>query len=564
MQRTSIQTISSRPHNLKRRDTIKAGVVLTILVGIHSSWSMPAFAQNSGPSSSNVTFKLESLRANVQQQHPERGVVKLNELRTIGTNLPNLALNRYLSIFVSDVDTVNQIKFSEVMDKLVSQSGDSQLTKQILFHQWWDTAGQRPGLALGPHCDDDTAPIPASGISTFTSLSMLNSFPHRCPRLEQDEATSDPFANEVETNPNAYSAIAFSNRFDLVSPPNDCGEYRIVFARNSGRQDPLNRNLIIFEARVPTPKPSDGLNGCRPILEFWHGLSDTSISAVERGRRLQDFYLNGLPGSNVGPIVDVAHYTFGTGQIRSNQFMLNDKDIRLPTPPFDWTLREFKTFLNNGTLAIIPDSVKTNPGNSIFVAGSNDVRIASLNQNIRAQMKNILGAAGPGNGVDDVNSIGFQTSGQGVNSFESDESNPDLGDIVAAYTSAPGGKENPVIKSNIAASLTLLHSPLTTLNVANRLRTQTCAGCHEFSNDDHQLGGKAIWPNKTAGDATHPAMPFTQASEKSSDLQPAIVGGGKRYAISLTVECLLDFREVFMKKALGITPASSANHCPPQ
>jgi hypothetical protein len=27
---------------------------------------------------------------------------------------------------------------------------------------------------------------------------------------------------------------------------------------------------------------------------------------------------------------------------------------------------------------------------------------------------------------------------------------------------------------------------------------------------------------------------------------------------------LLDFREVFMKKALGITPASSANHCPPQ
>jgi hypothetical protein len=27
---------------------------------------------------------------------------------------------------------------------------------------------------------------------------------------------------------------------------------------------------------------------------------------------------------------------------------------------------------------------------------------------------------------------------------------------------------------------------------------------------------------------------------------------------------LLDFREVFMKKALGITPASSANHCPSQ
>ena len=564
MQRTSIETVSIRPHGLKERNTIKAGIVLTLLAGMYGSWSMPAFAQTLSPSSSNATFKLESLRANVKQQHPERGVVKLYEVPTIGTNLPNLPLNRYLSIFVSDVDTVNQIKFSEVMDKLVSQSGDALLTKQILFHQWWDAAGQRPGLGLGPHCDDVTAPTPEPGISTFTSVSMLNDFPYRCPRLEQDEAVSDPFTNDVEANPNAYSAIAFSNRFDLVSPPNDCGEYRIVFARNSGRQDLLNRNLIIFEARVPNPKPSDGLNGCRPILEFWHGLSDTSISAAERGRRLHDFYLNGLPGSNVGPIVDVAHYTFGTGQIRSNQFMLNDKDIRLPTPPFDWTLREFKTFLNNGTLSIIPDSVKTNPGNSLFVVGSNDVRIASLNQDIRAQMKNILGAAGPGNGVDDVNSIGFQTMGQGVNSFESDESHPDLGDVVAAYTSAPGGKENPVIQSNIKASLTLLQSPLTTLNVANRLRTQTCAGCHEFSNNDNQLGGKAIWPNKTKGDATHPAMPFTQESEKTSDLQSAIVGGGKRYAISLTVECLLDFREVFMKKALGITPASSTDHCPMQ
>jgi hypothetical protein len=61
----------------------------------------------------------------------------------------------------------------------------------------------------------------------------LNGFPYRCPRLEVEEATSDPFTNEVDSNPNAYSAIAFSNRFDLVDDaknPTDCGEYRIVFA----------------------------------------------------------------------------------------------------------------------------------------------------------------------------------------------------------------------------------------------------------------------------------------------------------------------------------------------
>jgi hypothetical protein len=521
----------------------------------------PAAAHAQSADQTFLNFKIEALRAAAPRHHPERGAVGLNELRSIGTNLPALPLNRYLSIFVSDVETTSQIKFSEVMDKLVSQSGDRQLTKQILFHQWWDSAGQRPGLGLGPHCDDDSASVPASGVATFTALSTLNAFPYRCPRLEVAEAAGDPFTNEVDSNPSAYGAIAFSNRFDLVSPPGDCGEYRIVFARNSGKLDALNRNLVIFEARAPNPKPADGLDGCRPILEFWHSLSDTSLSAVGRGRRLHDFYMNGLPASGVKPIVDVANYTFGTGQIRSNQFMLNDADPRLSTPPFDWMLREFKTFLNNGTLAIVPDSVKTTPGNGLFAAGSNDIRIASLNQDIRAQMRNILGAAGPGSGLDDVNSIGFQTTGLGVNAFESNESNPPLGDIITAY--APAGIENPVIAANIRAAISLVGSSATSLNVANRLRTQTCAGCHEYSNNDHGLGGKAIWPDKTNGDATHPKMPFTQQSERTADLQPAITGTGKRYAISTTVECLLDFREVFMKKALGLS-ATSSNHCPTQ
>jgi hypothetical protein len=547
--------------------TVPAVVVSFCLTGVTGlACLQTAHAQR--PPETNLNFKIQSLRASATRHHPERGIVKLDELPTLGTNAPNLSLNRHLSIFVSDVDTMNQIKFSEVMDKLVSDAvsqsggGDTQLTKEILFHQWWDTAAQRPGLGLGPHCDDESTPSPGSGIPNFTSLSTLNAFQYRCPRLEEAEGTSDPFINEVDANPNAYSAIAFSNRFDLVNPPGDCGEYRIVFARNSGRLDPLNRNLIIFEARVPNPRPADGLNGCRPILEFWHGLSDTSMSGADRGHLLHDFFLNGLPASGVGAIVDMAHYTFGAGQIRSNSFMLNDPDPRLPIPPFDWTLREFKTFLNNGTLTIVPDSVKTNPGNELFAAGSNDVRLGFLNQDIRAQIKNILGATGAKKGIDDVNSIGFQILGEGVNAFESDESNPLLGDIITAYVTI-GGTENPVIQSDIKSAISTVGAHVTTLNVANRLRTQTCAGCHEYSNNDHGLGGKAIWPNKSVGDATHPPMRFTQESEKTADLQPAVVGGGKRYAISSTVECLLDFREAFMKKALGLTLAS-ANHCPTQ
>src|SRR5262249_20319700 len=142
-------------------------------------------------------------------------------------------------------ETTSQIKFSEVMDQLVSQGGDSSLTKLSLFHQWWDTAGQAPGLGLGPHCDDESPPQPPDEIANHQAISTRNGFPYRCPRLEVGEASSDPFTNE--NAPEAYSAIAFSNRFDLIGAdvPDpkrpwrmltpDCGEYRIVFARNSGK-----------------------------------------------------------------------------------------------------------------------------------------------------------------------------------------------------------------------------------------------------------------------------------------------------------------------------------------
>src|ERR1700680_2949841 len=174
-----------------------------------------------------LNTKINQLRLNSRIFHPEHGEVSLEALGKLdyGADKPGLELNRYLSIFVSDVDTTKAIKFSDVMSQLVKQSGDSQLTKDILFHQWWDTAGQGPGLELGPHCDDDGSPMPNDGIATNTATTSFNGFPYRCPRLEQSEALSDPFAKEGEVdagkdaNPGAYSAIAFSNRFDLISPP---------------------------------------------------------------------------------------------------------------------------------------------------------------------------------------------------------------------------------------------------------------------------------------------------------------------------------------------------------
>ena len=70
--------------------------------------------------------------------------------------------------------------------------------------------------------------------------------------------------------------LAVFNRFDLA--PADfahCGEYRIVYGKENPAFAP-NRFLLIFEASVPNPDPDEGEAGCRPITEFWAGLSGIS------------------------------------------------------------------------------------------------------------------------------------------------------------------------------------------------------------------------------------------------------------------------------------------------
>jgi hypothetical protein len=548
---------------------LQKATAMTVAKGrrVIASMAMSAafFFFGNGPTAdaqNGALFGQDTRGATLKRYHPERGEVLLRDLGVgvAKATLPELKLDPRLSILVTDVETTDQIKFSEVMDQLVKQGGDSPLTKLALFQQWWGTADLRDpaatGFGLGPHCDDES---PAKD-----GFSTRNGFPYRCPRPERSEASSNPFADESADA--GYSAIAFSNRFDLIGAdvPDptrpwrlltpDCGEYRIVFARNSGKRDPdiiTTRNLIIFEARVPNPEPANGVKGCRPILDFWHSLSDKSMSASERGKKLHDFYLNGLPAYRVGPVVDIAHYTFGTGQIRTNQFLLDVFD-------FSWTLREFKAVVgSDGKLRIVPDTVKTSPGNDLFRCESVDPRVASLTLNIRAQIGRLLGFAGRAR-AGDINSIGFSLPGTGENAFEGDQWNGErakLGDISSAFLGCVNRTmPNSVLSKSIQDALTAVGSDLTPANIVNRIRTQTCAGCHHYSGDacgsnerdcyPDDLGGGLVWPPKN--------MDLTHVSERKVDLRPAIVGQGDRYAISSVAEKFLEFREEFMKRALDL------------
>ena len=416
-------------------------------------------------------------------------------------------LDERLSIVVTDKASTSAITFSEVMDKLAAT--DMHVPRLTLFQRWWDTAKTIPdGISdrgTNVFCNSETKQV--------NGLSKINGFPYDCPRKEGEQTALDPFDNEA--NGNGYTAIAFVNRFDLADKHSGrhCGEFRIVFAKNSGFTQTHDRNLIIFEALVPNPNPDPRakptaanpfakLEGCRPIVEFWLNLSNTDMTTAARGSALHHFFLKGmrkdsiakgLPQDDIGPIVDTHHYAGGpaSGQIRTNQFMGGR-----------WTLREFKTYGGS----IVPATVKSSPGNDLFSSfASEDPRKRELEDYLVTQdaldnIRGIRGQKGPA-GERSVFTFAFGLTTAGLdhlNSFDSMAQKPTFGDIVEAVKLCRRTSGNKPCPLEERIDTELKRSPLNANNIMHRIRTQTCAGCHHYSNGDPELGVDCPegWPDK--------------------------------------------------------------------
>jgi len=260
------------------------------------------------------------------------------------------------SLFVHDQATLGAADFSlrRVLQKLASDVSSSVpgTTPESIFKQFWDTqndADSAQTALSNPHCSDDNGKV--------------NGFPlNKCPRSEGVEATGSntSIANRID---NDYKVLALVNRLDLADKGwKNCGEHRIIFGRKNG----IEKNLIIFEAVLPNPKPGCQ-SGCRDVFEFWSDLS-SDANPSSRAAKLSNFYFNGLSGFR--PIVHTSHYSangistvYGGssgGQIRTNQFM-----NKLGRGLGPWTLKEFKTFLScaggSCDYDIMPISVKGNP-----------------------------------------------------------------------------------------------------------------------------------------------------------------------------------------------------------
>lgn len=366
----------------------------------------------------------------------------------VSPRLVPTAIDQRRSLAVTDQVITSTFSLQAVLDQLAAQSGVAGMTGLQLFTQLWDTQNTAAaGVTTGPHCDDNAGTV--------------NGFTYACRPTEGGQALT------AATSIAAYQLIGLYNRFDLASlSGSDCGEHRMVFGRPGG-----GRAFIIFEAIMPNPTPALGLEGCRPIAQFWTGLS-ANANAASRATALHNFYFNGLPGFD--PVIHINHYGnsgSGLGQVRVNAF--------LAAP---WMLREFKLLKTSTTRVVFqPVSVKTNPFGELFAT-------AFTNPNTAAFQNTLFPSQVAALAVSDINLFNYAVPDT-FNAGQSISQNFGATDDYSARFSAAS-----TLATNIQAQLTAIGSPLTPANIVARAEALSCGGCHELSNGA-AIGGGLTWPS---------------------------------------------------------------------
>lgn len=304
----------------------------------------------------------------------------------------------------------------------------------------------------------------------------IGGYPLECPRIE---------AAQID-NIDQWFPISISNRFDLA--PADgahCGQQRIVMANNA-----QGRMFMIFEAQIPNPSPECGLAACRPIAEFWTRMNDLD-DPIKRRKQLVKAFFTGHPKleeAGIGPFVNADHYTFGAGQVRTNNF-----------DDFPWTLREFK-------LVAHPDANPYKPArvHAVQVPVSyspigdhfNDAMDTPLGPECRESflvaMDGLLG--------DEPNAMSFHID----EACKAAESRDDFVSDFAQQLVLGTGEFEAAIEARLAEA----GSPLTAIDIANRAHfAGACIGCHEQTNGI-DLGNGVTAPS-SAG-FTHTMEFFTE------------------------------------------------------
>src|SRR5262245_8311069 len=351
------------------------------------------------------------------------------------------------SLVITSPALLDGFDFQRVIQKLIDSSGAT-TTPLTLVQQWFDTQNPKPGLAVpdAPHCDD----FITNGKPSF------NGFPRRCPTPEGILATSDPFTAHD------YFPIGITNRFDLTpSDGSNCGQYRIIYAKNVSPSQKLH---IIFEPVLPNPNPAAGVAGCRPVAQFWAGLSGID-SVAERRARLERFFFDGIDGFE--PVLMASHLTIESGgRMRNAQ--------NSPT-----ALTRFYQFhlKKDGTrLLVVPGLLQDLAYGSLFNATANTALGPEFRQFFISQVATLA--------IKDVNGFYDRIPEKYLIAESHPEDSPLAFDSGGALNQGLSSTEGKAFNDALLAEIQRAGSNMTVNELMVRVDLMQCQGCH--------LGGPPI------------------------------------------------------------------------
>lgn len=389
-----------------------------------------------------------------------------------------------LGLVVRDPEVLAAFSLERTLQQLLS-SAEVARTPLELLQRLFDTENTTLDGVFSDvrHCDapDNFAFQPALAVD--------------CPRAEGRLAKSTGLLTPGD--PDFFAPVALVNRFDLApSDRSSCGEYRIIYAKHSGLDNPEERLLLIFEAALFNASRS--LGSCRPVAELWQDLP--FVDASTRERALSALFFEGV--GTLPPVLTATHlgadgsdcqYAGHCGQIRVGQGM---------QAPFQF--RQFRMQVLTGNLEranqleILPTADSQSPRPQIWdlptADPSGDIFYQDLYQSVVD-----LARASPA-----TLRLRSSPSSDAVESAVAGAARPNFAERLAASPAAEAMSLAGTLRQLLPADVTCpSDDPLTPDSIVQRVTALTCAGCHapeQVLSEGRKLGCGSVWP-KSLGES---------------------------------------------------------------
>jgi hypothetical protein len=319
-------------------------------------------------------------------------------------------------------------------------------------------------------------------------------------RMSLDQRPGEAQLNAADlldpTKPTGLIPIGLFNRLDLAPDHwGYCGEHRIVYSFKSGAAG--GRLLLIFEAIVPNPRPDQGEAGCRPVANFWAGLSPDAVTDAERAARLQAFYYTGdLDGDSVRDVEPVVHFRHyggdARGQVRGNLFVASN-----------WQLREWRVVLEPASASpvFLHETIKNTPLVEFYADPEDPAaptskfidRALGNEEATRYQVEFLVryinnlivtpaeSQPAPGSPLSEEQLV-FSKIGLGSDPRFDEFQGTSQGTVDMPSTLAPAGARIRVLLDGLLPQAQSTVPPAKRINATqalNRAYVATCAGCHQ-------------------------------------------------------------------------------------